>query len=761
MQVVSTRPRIWLTPASLADLKQRAVPETSDRWNTLLNVVNRANGGWDTGIINFSLAYAITGNTVYGRQAIDLLLSSAKDGIAAISGDSGYQCRNAFPAAAICFDYCYPLLTAAEKVTLIAVMELWAAWTWPETNPDRKGAWAIEDPNNNYFYGFLLSGMLGYALAGDSPKAQSIIDLALTKWRTLVVPNLSTAVKGGVWAEGTSYGTMSTGFLLWYALAHLTATGEDLLAGLTWPQEAAQAMLHLTAPDMTRVAPLGDQAQNSGAALNDNHRRVMLLLNRVSPAAQIWLDQITPNRDLQRGAAWEEFLFAVSPTPAGTPRTSETFYCAPGAGVVSTRSGWSQSDTQIVFVCGSTTQSHQDRAQGAFYLFRSDWLTATAKLRTRSGLAQGCEDSNCLSVDGKPQAWTQDQAKLVAQEETTDYTYLRGDLTGAYAGQLTGYTRELFFLKTGYLLTRDTYSLVNLNSQVVYHLHALVNPGSVTSGACRAGGLFVQAVHPPSPLAAVLPFRQTPDQLVPTFRVDLTADTDNDLIVALEAGTPTQPARTLGATVTAPGLKGIQCGLAFVAWLTGPGPWSYVSSVPGTHYLLGLKPRTQYSVGRQTAVTSAAGILDFSGLSLSTPIIISEGAGPPPPPPPAITGMLDSTRQPITSAFDGTAALVTGSGFGTTPGSVRVAQLPATVTSWAPGEIAVILPRLPAQFGLERTGPLEVTAGGATALSAAIFTLRSSAPPPPPPPKSFTLSGTVTQADDGSLSGTLKLVPQP
>jgi hypothetical protein len=119
------------------------------------------------------------------------------------------------------------------------------------------------------------------------------------------------------------------------------------------------------------------------------------------------------------------------------------------------------------------------------------------------------------------------------------------------------------------------------------------------------------------------------------------------------------------------------------------------------------------------------------------PLALQPGPTPPPPPPPSmtmqITSVLSSQRQSVTSAFDNTAAFVEGSGFGAKVGSVTVAGLPAAVSAWADTEIAVTLPTLPAQFGLQQIGTVVVTAGPVTATSPFSFTLTSSQPPPPPP----------------------------
>lgn len=329
--------------------------------------------------------------------------------------------------------------------------------------------------------------------------------------------------------------------------------------------------------------------------------------------------------------------------------TQQTFYIAPGTGIVSTRSDWTKDATQVLFKCGAVRQSHEDRAIPEFLIFRTSWLAGEAKLASHSGINGDALNHNCLTVDNKAQTWTEDQSKIVSQEDTPAYTYLKGDAAASYAGQLTAYTRELLYVKPKFLLVRDLYTPLLSTSKVVWHLHSLVPPGvdptSLTTGpAFRAGALFGMAIRPwDNPFSFVNVQNDPLD--AKSYRTDLLGDSSNEIIVALEAGAPTQSARTLGDVVNSGGVKGIVAGNTFAAWLTGPGPWSYTSPVSGPHILVGLKPNTLYTVsapsGGATVTSSAAGVLSWSSLtSAGTPITITEGQPPPPPPvaTPVVTG---------------------------------------------------------------------------------------------------------------------------
>lgn len=332
------------------------------------------------------------------------------------------------------------------------------------------------------------------------------------------------------------------------------------------------------------------------------------------------------------------------------------FY-APGAGLISSRTDWSKTSTQLIFNAGPTEESHEDRAQGEFLLFRSDWLCAEAKLASHSGIAGDCSDHCCVSFGGQAQTWTQDGVKILASEFTPAYTFLSANLSPAYVGQCTSYQRSLFFLKgaaSQYLLVKDEWA--GNTQPAVFHLQTLVQPAiGILSFAAVYPGATLFGVNLNMPDWTKTSVSKSVDQVTPSWRLDLPDGGANEFCVALEAS-PAAASGTLKSVVATPGLRGVGLGSDFAAWLTGPGPWKYVSPVPGKHYLLGLKPNTSYTVdigGSLNMTSSSAGVLVISVGTDSRPIIVTEGSVVPPQPPTA-TGR---TFQ-ITVPSDGSAATI-------------------------------------------------------------------------------------------------------
>ncbi len=746
MIVRADHPRLFLLPGILTTLKTRAVKPTS-RWDTLLSLVNRSGGAsWDIGIENYALSYAVTGNSQYAANAYALMSESMANGLTQITPDRGYPCRSYFPAAALCYDWLYSWMSPAQRTALQADLEANADWVWEETNPSRKGAWAIDNPGSNYYHGFMLTLMAGLALSGDSPKAQGYIDNAMHRWNTAVVPYLATQARGGYLFEGTNYGVSSLRSMLWYLMAQSTATDSPLLTPVSqgWVGDACSQIINLTTPDLARLYPGGDQPQNSGRPINDYDRGCMLIaasLNR--PAAKWWLDNVFPNPDQQRNNAWEEALWYPEEMVGGDyTKTWKGYSFCRGAGLVQSRSDWGPNATQLFFQCGTTTESHQDRNQGHFMLFKSDWLAAQVKLFSKSGLAQDAIDSNCITVDGRPQVNTQDGCAILANEDTPSYTCLKGDLAAAYP-ELLNYTRELFFLKSGFLVVKDSFLPTSPVSAVTWHLQTLIHP-SVTASGFVAAYPGAKLFGTTKGMISVGTVMKSADQTTPSYRVDL-SDPSGGYLVALEAASAGQGASMASPFSSATSVKGFTLGGTLAVWALAP-TVTFPTPGPGPHYVLGLKPNTPYAVATATSsmaiTTSAAGILAWNNTYPSGVVLaIAEVATPP----------LSITAISPNPATSGTMVTITGSGFdsSTTLNWASVVYNPKIVS---PTQLTFAAPTV----GAPTAAPLNVVGGAGNSIAGPVLAVS----PPPPPPKTFAATGTLTQQGDGSFTGSLTLTPK-
>lgn len=625
--VSAAHPRIWLTPSTLTQLRAQAAAN-SPRWVALKNAVDSSSTpDWGVGIMNYALAYQVSGDPTYADKAIALMQISVNDGLNAITPDSGYQCRNLLPGMAVGYDWCYNRLTPAQRSQFQAQMEQWAEWVWPETNSSRSSAWGVDNPGNNYFHGFMFTWMVGLALAGDSPKATSYIDLALQKWSSMVTPYLATTGAGGYLLEGTNYGTSSTRYMFWYLAAHTTATGQNLLSapGFSWARDAVIARLYLTGPMMDRLYPGGDQARESSAALSDYDRTPMLVAQAsMDPTtagyAKWWLDHTNPNQNLWKFTQWEEFLwYQNSLTGIDYTQTLPTGYWSSGAGWLTSRSGWDTSATQVSMMVGPTLESHQDRAQNGFQIFRGEWLAISAKLTSHSGLIQEASANNSLTIGGNEQFYGQNTARVLHFADTPRYAYFSGQAASAYnkgsVNLMNDFRRDLLFLKPGIIVVFDHVDATDPTMVKRWHLNTLNDP-TVGGNSYRtsAGGsnLFGTTLLPQGFSLSKQPQNNGSSGQLTSWRIDVAAPPGNNVdhfLNVLEAVSASQTTPTPVSSVQTgrSSLMGAKVGNQVVVFDVSPGSGAvaYQTNSAGTEevFILNQQPNQVY----QYQVTGASG----------------------------------------------------------------------------------------------------------------------------------------------------------
>jgi uncharacterized protein DUF4962 len=613
-------PRIWLNPEVLGRLRAKAAGG-SLRWLALKKTCDdglRYPSGADTTIQNYALAYQVTRNSAYADRAIALMTASISHGMTSVTADQGYGARSVLPAMAVGYDWCYDRMTPEQRAAFRLQMEQWADWVWPETNPVRATGWAVRAPGDNYFHGFMMTWLVGLALYGDSDKAPGYIDLARQRWQEQVRPYLERFGAGGYPMEGTSYGAGSLFRIFWYLAAHSTATDEDLFQapGFNWPREAITAKLYLTTPTLDRVYPGGDQARDSQAHLSDYDRGAFLVAlshldGTTAGYAKWWLDHIAPDRNRWAFTRWEEFLwYREGVTPVDYTQALSTAYLAPGAGWMTSRSGWDRDAVQVCMVCGPTTASHQDRAQNGFMIFRGDWLAGAARLNSHSGLYADAAYNNSLTIGGYSQGF-QKSARPLHFADTPRYAYFAGDASDVYdtpvLNLLRTFRRELFFLKPAITIVLDRVDGLNPTLVKEWHLNTLKEPvidGHQYQTTVGGATLFGRTLVPMEATVVKRPLFLGTGSALSSWRIDVAAPagraTDFFLNV-LEAAPATQSAPTLVCTLTTgrASLIAAQVGTQVVVFdedPSAPQPLLYQmgDTAPTEHIILNQEPGKWY-----------------------------------------------------------------------------------------------------------------------------------------------------------------------
>lgn len=197
--------------------------------------------------LDYALHYVCSGNTASGRMSIDRVLNTiippgqVDTNNSAASSDWARWMGEVVNAT---YDWCYPLWTASERQVII---DRWNQYYFNLT----KLPWGnIGYEANNYFWGYLRNELeWGIVTYHENPMAQYFIDYALKRYASFK-NYAATTGRGGVVAEGTSYGPVNT----WYHLLPFLASknmGRDLFAETPFWREAVMAWMHGTTPGLT------------------------------------------------------------------------------------------------------------------------------------------------------------------------------------------------------------------------------------------------------------------------------------------------------------------------------------------------------------------------------------------------------------------------------------------------------------------------------------------------------------------------------
>ncbi len=427
-----------------------------------------------------ALMYQVTGSATYAQFAHDRAMAqlTAEEvrirlgQRADIAGDSYLEVGPLLGDLMLTMDWCRSSFTAGERTRLIAYANqtLFNLWnpdlaTWGGVAYPWSG-WSIDNPANNYYYSFLTATMLaGVATFGDNPQAQDWIDQFRRKMDQLD-GFFTTNLSGGGSQEGTGYGTammnLFRAYYYWKA-----STGEDLAGRNTHAHHAPYWFVHATTPDHGFLAPTGDHARDSTAALFDYHRSYLLTLLKLDPAdpgarvGKTLMDLAGIGEMANSFMFWSDYLYH-QPTVTGLPLdTLHTAFYDSFTGVFATRTDWTTSATYLYQVAGPFTESHAHRDQGSFVLWRGGWLFDDENIRSHSGIEQDELYHNLVRFIGPggvvPQRVDGPETQVLAVADTPEFSFTSCDTTPVYDGavEVVAAQRELLLIKPDCLIVFD------------------------------------------------------------------------------------------------------------------------------------------------------------------------------------------------------------------------------------------------------------------------------------------------------------------
>jgi len=295
----TAHPRIYLTP-NRARL-EAALAANTPAASKFRSKVDQWVGGadlWGFQAWNAALLGQLTGTASYCTKAVatvEAQVAAAESKIAAgtnpqVALDSYLEIGEMIGDLALVYDWCFPQVTSAQRSRWIAYANqaVWNVWNPTQSKWGTKtipwSGWSVNNPSNNYYYSFLRATMLlGLATKGENPDA----DAWITKFRDQkvlgqLVPTFDADLVGGASREGTGYGVSMRRLFELYDWWKAT-TGESLATKTTHTRASMFAFLHQIVPTLDKVAPTGDHARDSTAALFDYHRDYAQQLMQLFP----------------------------------------------------------------------------------------------------------------------------------------------------------------------------------------------------------------------------------------------------------------------------------------------------------------------------------------------------------------------------------------------------------------------------------------------------------------------------------------------
>jgi hypothetical protein len=512
-----------------------------DRWVGGENVYGFA--AW-----NAALLGQLTGDPKYctaAIAAIDQQVSAAESAISGgtkptVAGDDYYSVGDDIGDLALVYDWCSTSITGSQQSRWLAyanqaVTNVWNPMTatWGGKSATWSG-WAIDDPDDNYYYAFLRATMLlGLAAHGDAPGIDAwLAEFHDTKLVGELVPAFDHDLVGGGSREGTGYGVAMRGLFQLYDL-WAASTTETIATDTPHTRASLLAFIHETLPTLDRVAPVGDQSRDSTASFFDYHRDYVQELVALFPN-----DPLAPRAQALLAASsvpamTAEFMFVYDFLHPATQATTldglGTAYYASGAGQLYARSGWDTHATWLDFIAGSYTESHAHQDQGSLMIYKDGWLAYDANIDSHSGLRQEIASHGALRVDAGgttvPQQVGTTAQQLVALHRGTNYLHAAADVVGAYNGSpnVTAMQREIVYLEPDCIVVYDR-ATTPASTQQVWQLPSPVQPtiaGTQTTVTTTTHALHVERESPTSATASVHSFA-TDSDFSNGFRLDET-----------------------------------------------------------------------------------------------------------------------------------------------------------------------------------------------------------------------------------------------
>lgn len=337
--------------------------------------------------------------------------------------NSGYATRHTGKTIGIIYDWCYDELSPARKAALINVMVSWFNYMRVPYSVNQ----TISEPTGNYFLGHVIcAAYMGYAISGDSPASQQMIDYARqrvlgTQSGSLTptdladnyfkqgftggIPSgasqsylgpstyLAAPQVDGIPIQGWSYGGESLNYLIDYCFLVKSATTEVMADNIRpYLNKTSETLVHAFTPNRFQLDNSNDCGSHVGSVASYG---LLLRLAAVSEGTPIganaqyfyknWVQPVTLTgfNNGYPALSWEKLLYEKA-RPA-TAFAYSPYYPIPTTNVYSAvpinsglhkfymRKDWSATTTWCSYDLGiGVYDQHNHNNAGHFKIIRGD-----------------------------------------------------------------------------------------------------------------------------------------------------------------------------------------------------------------------------------------------------------------------------------------------------------------------------------------------------------------------------------------------------
>ena len=382
------RPRVLVNKDLLPEIKRRTTRGAGVRaWKEITAIARKPykfavpadrEVGWISGIVTAmrdkAFYYLLTGDEKVAREACELAVAYFKIVNFGNGQDICRRTGEAIQAASIVYDWCYPVMTDAERA-ILRDRFLWQAETmeigWPpflqSINVGHGDEWQVHRD--------LLS--MSIAIYNEDPVPWQYCAYRLLEEFS---PMKNHLYKSGYHYEGNAYGSTRFGANMIGANIFKRATGVDLFQPHVG--KVGYAWFYLRAPD-GRFFSNGDDYSQRYAYAGSPY--IFLWSNALWPDPKLKAEYLSffPNPDRPYVDPFSYLLFMDPDQPADARRDDlpPVKYFGYPVSVLVARTGWNMgiaSDDVLVELIGAGihNRSHQHLDAGSFQLYYRDFLAA-------------------------------------------------------------------------------------------------------------------------------------------------------------------------------------------------------------------------------------------------------------------------------------------------------------------------------------------------------------------------------------------------